>query len=293
MVDWTATDRVHTAVSPGRILFERAPRGYFEGAQGSRVTRAELRSRDVDFDWMPLRQYPQGKWTRRVVALWLAAPLFAIPATILWAGPTRAAWRRQVGRWSQAGDVSDTRWRPSRRLALRATQVSALILLLCVGMFLVSLLWNWHMRVVSTNFWHEGGVRLRRGGVEVWWSGLTSSAGQRTSGWFVSQRLPQFWIGLPYVTWESGLLTGRSGAVGCPFWLPALPLGVFTVFLAQIYIASTKRDNCSRCHYPRTGLAPAAPCPECGTPVQPSPQDVVIDGASEIAAPQASRERSD
>ena len=59
-----------------------------------------------------------------------------------------------------------------------------------------------------------------------------------------------------------------------PLWIPAAlaACGALWTRHAQLRATRNGKNRCHVCDYSRTGLAPNAPCPECGTPpVTPSP----------------------
>ncbi len=80
---------------------------------------------------------------------------------------------------------------------------------------------------------------------------------------------------------RSGTLPGKAIAWGfgewhfgsnftftIPFWTPALAALVASALAWRLDTLATRRAKlgaCPTCSYPRTGLAPSAPCPECGS----------------------------
>lgn len=55
-----------------------------------------------------------------------------------------------------------------------------------------------------------------------------------------------------------------------PLWPAVAALLTPTTILWLLHLRATRRtDRCPTCHYPRTGLTPTSPCPECGTPPTP------------------------
>lgn len=60
-------------------------------------------------------------------------------------------------------------------------------------------------------------------------------------------------------------------AVTVPLWMLAVPAGLLGIAGAWKLRQRRGPDSCV-CGYDLTGLAPAAACPECGTPRPPSPQ---------------------
>jgi len=52
-----------------------------------------------------------------------------------------------------------------------------------------------------------------------------------------------------------------------PLWLPFLLVAIPTALAWRLDTLATRRARvgmCPKCSYPRTGLAPSSPCPECG-----------------------------
>ena len=65
-----------------------------------------------------------------------------------------------------------------------------------------------------------------------------------------------------------GLFTARS----VPLWIPIVLVACATLAAWRLDSLARRRANpgvCPKCNYDRTGLAPTAVCPECGT--KPSP----------------------
>ncbi len=83
-----------------------------------------------------------------------------------------------------------------------------------------------------------------------------------TPGWRMeaNQRPFQF---LPSISMPSNTIEVRV-----PLWLLVLLLGGCTVWAWRLDMLASRRqrvDACPKCNYSRTGLAPSAVCPECGS----------------------------
>ena len=62
---------------------------------------------------------------------------------------------------------------------------------------------------------------------------------------------------------------GPSWSVACPLWISAFASGLTALTAWRLDVLSRRRharlNLCPNCGYDRTGLAPVAVCPECGT----------------------------
>ena len=79
-----------------------------------------------------------------------------------------------------------------------------------------------------------------------------------------------------WMTYSSTALTPGGTGIALPTRPLALPFTLNTLFYAALLLGSTelvstarrrhcaRRNRCEHCNYDRAGLAPAAPCPECG-----------------------------
>ncbi|HEX2837804.1 MAG TPA: hypothetical protein VHN77_06715 [Phycisphaerales bacterium] len=71
------------------------------------------------------------------------------------------------------------------------------------------------------------------------------------------------------ITWGIGEWNFGSGFTSTiPFWTPALAALMASALAWRLDTLATRRaklNACKSCGYPRTGLAPSSPCPECGS----------------------------
>lgn len=85
------------------------------------------------------------------------------------------------------------------------------------------------------------------------------------------ERMPR-----PLMRWRYDPANFNFGSVDLvetsyPLWPAIAALLIPTTILWLLHLRSARRtDLCPTCHYPRTGLAPSSPCPECGT--RPTPE---------------------
>ena len=54
--------------------------------------------------------------------------------------------------------------------------------------------------------------------------------------------------------------------INIPLWIPLIALIAIAIAAWRITLRRRAAGRCRKCRYPRAGLAPGAPCPECGTP---------------------------
>ena len=111
------------------------------------------------------------------------------------------------------------------------------------------------------------GIGYGTGGVSLWQGHIPVPSAQ--AGWYMPPNDPQLSFWFVYEAW------GNNGwALFVPLWIP---LGFAVVFTADAWYmaARTRRGDfrhlCTKCGYDRTGLAPSAVCPECGTPAPDAP----------------------
>lgn len=142
-------------------------------------------------------------------------------------------------------------WR--RRARISRLVFAALIVLYAVGAF------------VRIDYVHAAtgvNVGLRAGGLHVGWqnglipleaNGFSLSGATGQIRW-----LPRFLsgthVGTPLVNWW---------ILDVPWW-PVVVLAGAVALRAQRHVVRIRRCGCHRCGYPRAGIAPDAPCPECG-----------------------------
>jgi len=73
--------------------------------------------------------------------------------------------------------------------------------------------------------------------------------------------------------WAFSRSRGGSWVLAFPIWAPLIVAAVSTGIVWRLDIAARRRSRanaCPNCNYDRTGLAPAAVCPECGSKGNPS-----------------------
>ncbi|HEX2837806.1 MAG TPA: hypothetical protein VHN77_06725 [Phycisphaerales bacterium] len=72
----------------------------------------------------------------------------------------------------------------------------------------------------------------------------------------------------PEIRWETEVINKRGFRVFLvPLWLPFVLAALPTAFAWRLDTLATRRAKlgaCPTCSYPRTGLGPSSPCPECG-----------------------------
>ncbi|HEX2838323.1 MAG TPA: hypothetical protein VHN77_09380 [Phycisphaerales bacterium] len=77
-----------------------------------------------------------------------------------------------------------------------------------------------------------------------------------------------FYLRQSDIEWLPSLLTGTNGYIlSVPLWLPFVLITLPTALAWRLDTIATRRAKlgaCPTCSYPRTGLAPSSPCPECG-----------------------------
>ncbi|HEX2838324.1 MAG TPA: hypothetical protein VHN77_09385 [Phycisphaerales bacterium] len=67
--------------------------------------------------------------------------------------------------------------------------------------------------------------------------------------------------------WPSSSSNPYGSIIAVPLWIPALASSMLSALAWRLDTLATRRAKlgaCPTCSYPRTGLAPSAPCPECG-----------------------------
>jgi hypothetical protein len=71
--------------------------------------------------------------------------------------------------------------------------------------------------------------------------------------------------------WRADSLT--DWRINIPLWMPLLLTVVISAAAWRRWLRRRPRpsDRCPTCRYPRAGLAPTAPCPECGEPLSAAP----------------------
>ena len=72
-----------------------------------------------------------------------------------------------------------------------------------------------------------------------------------------------------YRWWFEGGVWGGSWRLSIPIWLLACLAAFVVVLTLRLDARARRRANvhlCRKCTYDRTGLAPGALCPECGSP---------------------------
>ncbi len=92
----------------------------------------------------------------------------------------------------------------------------------------------------------------------------TLAGGPPYWNWNVRDEPNVFW-------WPWKLQTPSVLRLGLPLWIPslaALTTSALAWRLDHIANRRAKTDACPKCSYDRAGLAPAAPCPECGAPAR-------------------------
>lgn len=110
-------------------------------------------------------------------------------------------------------------------------------------------------------------ITLGVGAISVYY--CPNGAASSSNSWQLSSFRPADpWHGLvwlPFYTASSWPGDAEYIAVGLPLWIPAAASALWAARPPR-----TRRGRCPTCNYPRTGLPPSAPCPECGTPTPPS-----------------------
>jgi hypothetical protein len=71
---------------------------------------------------------------------------------------------------------------------------------------------------------------------------------------------------LKVLWWPDYARVGSTWILDIPFWMPLAALGVAAGLLWRTHLIARRRSRagCPACGYSRSGLAPGAPCPECG-----------------------------
>ncbi|HEX2838132.1 MAG TPA: hypothetical protein VHN77_08405 [Phycisphaerales bacterium] len=120
--------------------------------------------------------------------------------------------------------------------------------------------WIWTKKGAT----HYTVVIIRNGRAEVnHWPDQASPPLRAGPVEFTSGTVPTKSVNLGLGEWQFGRFIG----IIVPFWMPALASLVLSGFAWRLDTLATRRAKlgaCPKCSYPRTGLAPSAPCPECG-----------------------------
>jgi hypothetical protein len=146
-----------------------------------------------------------------------------------------------------------------RRTRLRrvAKWAGMIICVLVVGAWVASLRWM----LVGVNYRSFDGAGLRQGGVVLALGKLprTDLWHPWEVGWTATRRPPVAPLGWWPFTWEEEVCDG----VFVPLWMLFAALALPTGFLWWRDRRRVRAGHCS-CGYSLSGLAPGAPCPECG-----------------------------
>ncbi len=73
----------------------------------------------------------------------------------------------------------------------------------------------------------------------------------------------------PFGWWFRWVNGAPDWAVGVPLWVLLIPMFIAALIAWRLDTLAHRRARlnlCPKCNYDRTGLAPGAICPECGTP---------------------------
>jgi len=150
-------------------------------------------------------------------------------------------------------------WRRAARKGGKWTGASALVLI--VAGFVVSGWWTVGLLCASSP---NAVVGMSRGAVLLEWQ----------DGWLrgghphLSLKIMPYYAGWGDLFWcpqRLGTATVREFLI--PFWIPFLIAAAPTFLLWRADRRATRREregHCPTCGYDRSGLAPDAPCPECG-----------------------------
>ena len=112
----------------------------------------------------------------------------------------------------------------------------------------------------STNY--NNIVELARGGIQVLWQRPLAMPPKLIWKFASSNTGFEWWIGF-VGSWST------NWQLAIPLWIPVVPTLLVTMLAWHLDVRARrpKRTNpCPSCGYDRTGLAPSAVCPECGTP---------------------------
>ncbi len=247
-VDFTFTDRCRVSLVAGCVQWERASAGYYSSVDVLHAQRERLR---YSPSWNPVGHRPWGSWTAHRVALWALAPLPTAAMVISW-----LLWLRQQPLRAQLAKAR-------RPAAITLTAFCGCTIAASIGLFVVSIWWSlgyWGSDL--TNLWV---VELRQGAISVSRSCWGFSTGPALpTGWVLEWRSGADWVHIPSLHVDRTTPMGWSGSVDVPCWLIAITAGVLTVWIARRFDKASKADCCGTCRYPRAGLLPDAPCPECG-----------------------------
>lgn len=90
--------------------------------------------------------------------------------------------------------------------------------------------------------------------------------------WSIAQTLPAI---RTYHSDHGLSLAGRDSSTGTKFYIISFPLWIPFICMAALawhswkwqlrHIAASRKDRCPHCKYPRAGISPDKPCPECGS----------------------------
>lgn len=153
----------------------------------------------------------------------------------------------------------------TRRLLKWSTLAAALLLLI-----------TWAVSTRVRVAWHEAfnySCAFGEGCLHVvidtswWWDQLPPPRSPIPTGWYT------------HVTNEVTIQWGPESntkfnikSFSIPLWMLFVPLSALSVALWRFDSRATQREathRCPACTYPRTGLTPTSPCPECGTTPKP------------------------
>ncbi len=122
--------------------------------------------------------------------------------------------------------------------------------------------------------WAGFGVSLDRGQFKVVYydrsDPRTSEMSTTVQGWSIwRERPPNLDL---YAMWPGVTLRthGPRYAAEIALWVPAAPLLLVAIWGFRLDRRGRNPSRCPRCGYSRTGLAAAAPCPECGLEAPPA-----------------------
>jgi len=259
-IDWTVTDRVRISLVAGCLQWERAPARFYEHAPPLTIQRERVR---YPASWNPIGHRPWGKWSAHRIAFWALAPLPAAAMVLAW-----VQWLRARPLRAQARRL----WEVSRHpAAICAIVIGSCTVLGSIALTGVSL-W-WRVEYWGTDLNDRWIAQLGPGGFHVSHSAWGFSTGPtQPTGLVLQRRSTARWMLVPTMDLSQPPSMGWSGSMTIPFWLVAVVTAIPTVFIARWYKRTGPRGLCPTCHYPRTGLTPTSPCPECGTPAPSSPR---------------------
>ncbi len=257
---WSPTSQTQIALVAGALRFERAPTIQPGSTQGLRAVRSQ---QAFSIQWDPWTSRPWQTWKLYFVALW--------PLVALLLAATLACW------WVRFRD-HPPQW---RRIKLRSALLKSIkwtstaacaFLLLATGLSfkraVCYLGGNSTLDIFQVDF--------ERGGASATWGQRVFSAGPDPKrGWYVVAPGQYPLSGslklIPSWKCDKRFLYEGITTLTIPFWTPAAVLGLLPMMMFSSAYRARRAgaSTCPTCHYPRTGLPPTSPCPECGTTPKP------------------------